>query len=231
MKKILVVDDEESILDLVSMLLKREGYEVLTADSGNKALDVINTNKPDLVVLDLMLPDIDGHEVCKRINEKWIIPIIMLTAKGETVDKVIGLELGADDYLTKPFDNRELLARIKALLRRVDKLTKDGEEKDIIDYLDLKIDFLNKTVTKKGWNVHLTPREFQLLEVLSRNAKRVYSRDELMEKAWGYDYSGDSRAVDIYITRLRKKIEDDPTNPKYINTIYGFGYQFGNNKV
>lgn len=224
MKKILVVDDEPAIRDLVQMVLAREGYQVLVAEDGQSALELVPVHKPDLIILDLMLPDISGHEVCKKISDHHQIPIIMLTAKHEVVDKVLGLEFGADDYITKPFDARELLARIKALLRRLSKTTDTG---DNITYEGLEINFAQKTVYKNKDLISLTPREFQLLEVLASNRRRTFSRDELMSLAWGYDYSGDSRAVDIHITRLRKKIEDDSSQPRYIVTVYGFGYRFG----
>ena len=222
-KKILVVDDEPAISDLLQLLLTREGYQVAVAADGRTAISLAETFKPDLIVLDLMLPDISGHEVCKQVDLRHI-PVIMLTAKNDIVDKVLGLELGADDYLTKPFDNRELLARIRALLRR---LSRDGPVGDVITVQGLQINLNNKTIYKGKKQVAVTPREFQLLELLAKNPRRVFSRDELMEKAWGYDYTGDSRSVDICITRLRKKIEDDSSRPKYIITVYGFGYQFG----
>lgn len=223
MKKILVVDDEPAIQDLVEMVLTREGYQVSVAPDGQRALALIRSFQPDLILLDLMLPDISGHEVCKKINAQYQIPIIMLTAKNDIVDKVLGLEFGADDYITKPFDNRELLARIKALLRRLNK----QHCSDSVNYQGLNINLTDKTVYKDNQLVSLTPREFQLLEVLATHPRRIFSRDELMSLAWGYDYSGDSRAVDINITRLRKKIEDDNTQPRYIVTVYGFGYRFG----
>lgn len=223
--KILVVDDEIAVLDLITMVLKREGYEVIAATSGQSALLKADSEEFDLILLDLMLPDMDGHDVCKKIRSSKDTPIIMITAKGDTIDKVLGLELGADDYITKPFDNRELLARIKALLRRSSK--ENTNRDDGISYLGLDISFSNKTVVKNNQSINLTPREFQLLEVLAKQPKKVFSREELMEKAWGYDYMGDSRAVDIYITRLRKKIEDNTNDPKYVKTVYGFGYRFG----
>ncbi len=224
MKKILVVDDEPAIRDLVQMVLTREGYRVTVAPDGQTALELLRSHKPDLIVLDLMLPDMSGHEVCKKITEQSQVPIIMLTAKHEVVDKVLGLEFGADDYITKPFDARELLARIKALLRRLTKQVDSGIN---ITHQGLEINLANKTVYKNGELISLTPREFQLLEVLATHRRRTFSRDDLMSLAWGYDYSGDSRAVDIHITRLRKKIEDDSSQPRYIVTVYGFGYRFG----
>ncbi|AEG59052.1 response regulator transcription factor [Desulforamulus ruminis] len=224
MKRILVVDDEPAIRDLVQMVLSREGYQVMTASDGQSALVAADAVKPDLIVLDLMLPDISGHEVCRKITEQYQTPVIMLTAKNDVVDKVLGLEFGADDYITKPFDARELLARVKALLRRLDK--RQGPQETIV-YKDLLINLMNKTVTKSQQSLSLTPKEFQLLEVLAAHPRRIFSRDELMTLAWGYDYTGDSRAVDIHITRLRKKIEDNTSQPQYIITVYGFGYRFG----
>lgn len=222
--KILVVDDEPAISDLLQMVLTREGYEVAVAADGRRAITLADSFKPDLIILDLMLPDTSGHEVCKKIDHENI-PIIMLTAKNDVVDKVLGLELGADDYITKPFDTRELLARIKALLRRLSR--SEPDDAHVINAQDLQINLTNKTIYKGEKQIAVTPREFQLLEFLAKNPKRVFSRDQLMEKAWGYDYTGDSRSVDICITRLRKKIEDNSSQPKYILTAYGFGYQFG----
>lgn len=223
MRKILVVDDEVSIRDLLEMVLIREGYTVEIAEDGKTALLMVDSFDPDLIILDLMLPDMDGHEVCRKITSEKQTPIIMLTAKNDIIDKVVGLELGADDYITKPFETRELLARIKSLLRRANK----HEEVEVIKHQDLEINLSNKTILKDKKPIALTPREFQLLEVLAKNPKRVYSRDELMSRAWGYEYVGDSRSVDICITRMRKKIEDDKNNPKHIITVYGFGYRFG----
>ena len=222
-KKILVVDDEPAISDLLQMVLTREGYAVAVAADGRRAVSLAESFQPDLIILDLMLPDISGHEVCKQIDHGHI-PVIMLTAKNDVVDKVLGLELGADDYLTKPFDARELLARIKALLRR---LSRGEPDANVITARDLRINLTNKTIYKGERQIAVTPREFQLLEFMAQNPKRVFSRDQLMDKAWGYDYTGDSRSIDICITRLRKKIEDDSSRPEYILTAYGFGYQFG----
>ncbi len=223
MKKILVVDDEPSLRDLVELVLKREKYEVATAVDGKTALELVESFKPDLILLDIMLPDMSGHEVCKLVNSTQKIPTIMVTAKHETIDKVLGLELGADDYVTKPFEIMELLARIKALLRRA---TKD-EEIDIITHLDLKIDFANMTVYKNKKEIILTAKEYQLIELMARNMKKTFSRDELLQRVWGYDYMGDSRVVDICIARLRKKVEENSSCPKHIVTVFGLGYRFG----
>ncbi len=225
MKKIMVVDDEPSLRDLVELILKKEKYEVATAADGKSALLLAESFKPDLILLDIMLPDMSGHEVCKQLCLNQGIPTIMLTAKHEVIDKVIGLELGADDYVTKPFETMELLARIKALLRRSSKDEKN--EVEAITHKGLKVDYSNMVVYKDGEEVSLTQKEFQLLELMSRSMKKTFSRDELLQKVWGYDYMGDSRVVDICIARLRKKIEDDSSSPVHIVTIFGMGYRFG----
>lgn len=222
MKKILVVDDEPSLRDLMELVLKREKYEVAAAEDGKSALCLVQEFKPDLILLDIMLPDMSGHEVCKQISAKKRIPTIMLTARQETIDKVLGLELGADDYVTKPFELMELLARIKALLRRSGK----EEEGESICHQDLKIDMANMTVSKGDREISLTAKEYQLLELMARNMKKTFSRDELLQKVWGYDYMGDSRVVDICIARLRKKIEADSSFPVHIVTVFGLGYRF-----
>ncbi len=223
MKKILVVDDEPSLRDLVELVLKREKYEVATAVDGKTALKLAESFNPDLILLDIMLPDMSGHEVCKQLNSTKRIPIIMVTARHETIDKVLGLELGADDYVTKPFEIMELLARIKALLRRASK----DEELDIITHLDLKVDLTNMTVFKNEKEIILTAKEYQLMELMARNMKKTFSRDELLQKVWGYDYMGDSRVVDICIARLRKKVEENSSYPKHIVTVFGLGYRLG----
>jgi len=225
MTKILVIDDEQSILDLIEMILKREQFQVAAASDGKSGLALFDSFHPDLVILDLMLPDTNGHELCKEITKRRKTPIIMLTAKNDIIDKVLGLELGADDYITKPFDNRELTARVKAVLRRLDKNVEDN--KNIIEHRGLTVDTENRNVLKNGNHVELTLKEYELLEVFVKNPRKVFSREELLLKAWGYDFAGDTRAVDICITRLRKKIEDDSGNPKHIITVYGFGYRFG----
>ena len=225
MVKVLVIDDEQAILDLLEMILKREQFQVAVANNGRTALALFDSFKPDIVILDLMLPDISGHDLCKEITKRRKTPIVMLTAKDDIVDKVLGLELGADDYITKPFDTRELIARVKAVLRRVEKY--DELPIKIVQHYDLTIDLENRIVKKNGINIELTLKEYELLEVFARNPQKVFSREELLQKAWGYDFMGDTRAVDICITRLRKKIEEDSSNPKHIITVYGFGYRFG----
>jgi DNA-binding response OmpR family regulator len=225
MHKILVVDDEYSILDLLEMILKREQFQVATASDGKSAMALFDSFQPDLVLLDLMLPDTNGHELCREMTSRRSVPIIMLTAKNDVIDKVLGLELGADDYITKPFDTRELVARIKAVLRRLEK--NEASDKKVLSHLDLAVNPEDRTVTKSGKPVELTLKEYELLEVLIKNPRKVFTREELLRKAWGYDFMGDTRAVDICVTRLRKKIEDDSSNPKHILTVYGFGYRFG----
>ncbi|MGI5927416.1 MAG: response regulator [Thermacetogeniaceae bacterium] len=225
MHKILVVDDERSILDLLEMILKKEQFQVATASDGKSAMALFDSFNPDLVLLDLMLPDINGHNLCREMTNKRRVPIIMLTAKNDIVDKVLGLELGADDYITKPFDTRELVARIKAVLRRLEK--NKADDRKILSHLDLVVDPENRTVTKAGNPIELTLKEYELLELLIKNPRKVFGREELLQRVWGYDYIGDTRAVDICVTRLRKKIEDDSSNPKHILTVYGFGYRFG----
>lgn len=225
MTRILVIDDEQSILDLVEMILKREGFQVAAAADGKSGLSLFDSFKPDLVILDLMLPDTNGHELCKEITKRRRTPIIMLTAKNDIIDKILGLELGADDYITKPFDTRELIARIKAVLRRLEK--NNGANEKITGSYELSVDLENRKVLKRGSYVELTLKEYELLEVFVVNPNKVFSREELLQRVWGYDFMGDSRVVDICITRLRKKIEDDSSNPKYIITVFGFGYRFG----
>ena len=225
MHKILVVDDERSILDLLEMILKKEQFQVATASDGKSAMALFDSFKPDLVLLDLMLPDINGHDLCRGMRKNRRDPIIMLTAKNDIVDKVLGLELGADDYITKPFDTRELVARIKAVLRRLQK--NEADDRKVLSHLDLVVDLENRTVTKAGKPVELTLKEYELLELLIKNPRKVFGREELLRQVWGYDYMGDTRAVDVCVTRLRKKIEDDSSNPKHILTVYGFGYRFG----
>ncbi|NMA66613.1 MAG: response regulator transcription factor [Clostridiaceae bacterium] len=228
MNKILLVDDERSILDLLEMILKREQFQVATALDGKSAMALFDSFNPDLVLLDLMLPDTNGHDLCRKMTNKRRVPIIMLTAKNDIVDKVLGLELGADDYITKPFDTRELVARIKAVLRRIEK--NEADDRKILSHLDLVVDLENRIVMKGGNTIELTLKEYELLEALIKNPRKVFGREELLQQVWGYDFMGDTRAVDICVTRLRKKIEDDSSNPKHILTVYGFGYQFGGTK-
>ena len=228
MAKILVVDDEASIVTMLAYNLKKEGYDVVTAEDGEVALEKFESEKPDLLLLDIMMPKMDGYEVCRKIREKSNVPIIMLTARADEVDKVVGLEMGADDYVTKPFGNRELIARVKANLRRSDIAPVTNNEKDGNNqvYGDLNIDFDRYEVTKRGEVINLTLREFELLTFLATQTPTIFTRENLLEKVWGYEYFGDVRAVDVTISRLRENIEDDPSKPKYIVTKRGVGYYF-----
>lgn len=228
MAKILVVDDEASIVTMLAYNLKKEGYDVVTAEDGEVALEKFESENPDLLLLDIMMPKMDGYEVCRKIREKSNVPIIMLTARADEVDKVVGLEMGADDYVTKPFGNRELIARVKANLRRSDIAPVKNNEKDGNNqvYGDLNIDFDRYEVTKRGEVINLTLREFELLTFLATQTPTIFTRENLLEKVWGYEYFGDVRAVDVTIRRLREKIEDDPSKPKYIVTKRGVGYYF-----
>ncbi|HOA79622.1 MAG TPA: response regulator YycF [Defluviitaleaceae bacterium] len=228
-QKILVVDDEKSIADIIAYNLQKEGYEVLVAYDGEEALDIIFSKDPDLILLDIMMPKIDGFQVCRKVREKKETPIVMLTARAEEVDKVLGLELGADDYVTKPFSVRELMARVKANLRRVavvEKEIKEEKSKNFIVHNNLKIDIEKYEVTKDGEVIELTLREFELLKFLARQKGQVFSREILLEKVWGYEYYGDIRTVDVTVRRLREKIEDDPSRAEYILTKRGVGYYF-----
>ncbi|WP_124726934.1 response regulator transcription factor [Staphylospora marina] len=227
-RKILVVDDEVSILKLVRFNLEKEGFEVESAQDGQTALDRAVRWKPDLVVLDWMLPGLDGLEVCRRLRqEKRHVPILMLTAKTEEFDKVLGLELGADDYMTKPFSPRELVARVKAILRRVEALKGEDKDRDrVIHVGELSIDPDGYVVTKNRKEVDLTPKEFELLHYMVSHRGKVLSRDQLLSAVWNYDFLGDSRIVDVHVSHLREKIEDDSRTPVYIKTVRGVGYKF-----
>ncbi len=220
---VLVVDDEKTLVKALTFNLQKEGFQVEAAYDGEEALQKVFSLKPDIVVLDLMLPEIDGFEVCRSIRKKLEVPIIMLTARSEDIDKVLGLELGADDYLTKPFNSRELVARIKAILRR--SAAYEEESKKQIQIGELHIDLLQHRIRLDGKEVNLTSKEFALLSFLTINAGNVYSREQLLEQVWGYDYYGDVRTVDVHIRHLREKIEADPGNPNLIITVWGTGYK------
>lgn len=225
-EKILVVDDEQSIVDLIKLELEFEGYRVETAFNGMEAVDKALSWLPDLIVLDIMLPKLNGFDVCKKLVPALNVPIILLTAKTDIVDKVLGLELGAEDYLTKPFDNRELLARIKARLRHTVPQQSDSEkpmEKDYLQNGPLIIRLEERIVTLDGKEVHLTPKEFDLLYLMASNPEHVFPREALLEKIWGYDYFGDTRTVDMHIQRIRRKIDNEPH--KFIQTVFGIGYK------
>jgi DNA-binding response OmpR family regulator len=222
-RKILVVDDDKKIVELVSLYLRRDGYGVLAAYDGREALELARLKQPDLVVLDLMLPELDGKDVCRLLRAESRVPIIMLTARSTDDDKLEGLDLGADDYVTKPFNPRELVARIRAVLRRV---APDEERPEDIRYGDLVISFVRHEVVLRGKAVNLTPTEFRLLEALAREPGRAFSRAELLDRAFGYDYEGLERTVDVHIMNLRRKIEADPARPGYVVTVPGVGYRF-----
>ena len=223
MDPILVVDDEEKIRSLVCLYLKREGYEVVEAENGRVALEKFHASSYSLVVLDLMMPEIDGWRVCREIRETSSLPIILLTARSEEFDRVLGFELGADDYLIKPFSTRELVARVKALLRR--STGKFGTASTELSYGLLTIDKEKHLVVVNNENISLTPREFELLDFLARNPRRVFSREQLMETVWGYDFYGDARTVDTHIKKLREKLAD-PQVKAMIATVWGVGYKF-----
>jgi len=230
--KVLVVEDEPTLLDTLEYNLNRQGYTVYTAIDGPTALKVARRERPDLVVLDLMLPGIDGVEVCRILRQEMIAPILMLTARDEEVDKIVGLEVGADDYMTKPFSMRELMARIKALLRRErlvrEELTTESEETDAkqLSFGDLVIDLSRREVLQEREPLQLKPREYDLLVFLARHRGMVLSRDLILERVWGWDYGGGSRTVDVHVHWLREKIEPDPKNPTRIVTMRGVGYRF-----
>jgi len=228
-EKILVVDDEPILLKGLKFSLEQEGYEVDTADEGKEAYAKILDNTYDAVILDLMLPGMDGLEICKKVREKSMVPILMLTAKDDDSSKVLGLEYGADDYITKPFNMLELKARIKAILRRV-QVSDQHMASNLMSVGDFNINTLGRKVTVNGQNVNLTAKEFDLLLLLMMNEERVYSREELLETIWGYEYFGDVRTVDVHIRRLREKIEENSSQPDYILTKWGVGYYFKNKK-
>ena len=227
MTKILIVEDEDSVLDPLELLLGKEGFSIETAKNGREALDKFWKVSPDLVLLDIMLPEVSGTEVCRQIRAKSNVPIIMLTAKDTEVDKVVGLELGADDYIVKPYSKAELVARIKAVLRRGagEHVTGDG---GVITVGPVTIDVDRHAVSIAGESISLPLKEFELLEFLVRNTGRVLTRTQLIDRVWGSDYFGDTKTLDVHIKRLRAKIEKDPANPVYIQTIRGLGYKFEN---
>ncbi|MBE7012984.1 MAG: response regulator transcription factor [Ruminococcaceae bacterium] len=225
-KTILVVEDEKPIAEILKVNLVKNGYNVLNAYDGEEAVNVALAAEPDLILLDVMLPKADGFSVCKKLRKTMSTPIIMLTARAEEVDKVLGLELGADDYITKPFSLRELMARVKANLRRTAIATADtGNEPLVLGELEINIE--RYEVKKRGEGIDLTYREFELLKYLATQRGKIFSREHLLNKVWDYEYVGDDRTVDVTIRRLREKIEDDPSNPVYILTKRSVGYYFG----
>jgi two-component system alkaline phosphatase synthesis response regulator PhoP len=232
MKKILVVDDEKDIVELLSYNLKKEGFSVIDAFDGESALSQVKNHRPDLIILDLMLPKMSGFDVCRNLRrnpETARIPMIMLTARGEEMDKIIGLEIGADDYVTKPFSVKELIARVRSLLRRAGELQKPSDQKEFA-HGGLKINYTSCSVSVNGKAVNLSPTELKLLFFLSRNPGRVYSRNQIIDHVWGDETFITDRAVDVHIRRLRSQIEKDIENPQYILTVRGFGYKFADPK-
>ena len=228
MQKIAIIEDEKAISDIIKYNLEKEGYQVFTAYDGEEGVKLIETVDPNLILLDIMMPKMDGLQVCKKVRQTKNTPIIMLTAKAEEIDKVVGLELGADDYMTKPFGMRELIARIKANLRRMQPINGEGggEANSVVEEGGLMIDLVKYEVSKNGGIIELTLREFELLKFLVTQKGKVFSRETLLEKVWGYEYYGDVRTVDVTIRRLREKIEDDPSKASFVLTKRGVGYYF-----
>ena len=225
-KRVLVVDDEKLIVKGIRFSLEQEGMEVSCAYDGEEALNMAKENEYDIILLDIMLPKMNGLEVCQQIREFSSVPIVMLTAKGEDMDKILGLEYGADDYITKPFNILEVKARIKAIMRRASKAEPKEEKAKVVQVGDLKLDCESRRVFIGQKEVNLTAKEFDVLELLVYNPNKVYSRENLLNIVWGYEYPGDVRTVDVHIRRLREKIETNPSDPKYVHTKWGVGYYF-----
>ena len=225
-KKVLVVDDEKLIVKGIRFSLEQDGMEVDCAYDGEEALNLAKANKYDMILLDIMLPKMDGFEVCQAIREFSDMPIVMLTAKGDDMDKILGLEYGADDYITKPFNILEVKARIKAIMRRTDRTREKAETDSVIEKKDLRLDCDSRRLFILGNEVNLTAKEFDLLEILVRNENKVYSRENLLDMVWGKDYPGDVRTGDVHVRRLREKIEANPSEPKYVHTKWGVGYYY-----
>ncbi|EAH0191534.1 response regulator YycF [Listeria monocytogenes] len=230
-KKILVVDDEKPIANIVKFNLNKEGFDVYCAYDGDEALELVEEVQPDLILLDIMLPGRDGIEVCREVRKKYDMPIIMVTAKDSEIDKVIGLELGADDYVTKPFSNRELIARVKANLRRHSQVSSNAAEEEENSELEIGSLIIHPdayVASKRGETIELTHREFELLHYLAKHMGQVMTREHLLQTVWGYDYFGDVRTVDVTVRRLREKIEDNPSHPAWLVTRRGVGYYLRN---
>ena len=225
-QRVLVVDDEKLIVKGIRFSLEQEGMEVDCAYDGEEAVQKAKENEYDIILLDVMLPKLDGFEVCQQIREFSSVPVIMLTAKGDDMDKILGLEYGADDYVTKPFNILEVKARIKAIIRRTKKKAPEKENRKVVEKGDLHLDCDSRRLNIGGKEINLTAKEFDLLELMALNPNKVYSRDHLLNAVWGYDYPGDVRTVDVHIRRLREKIEANPSEPKYVHTKWGVGYYF-----
>jgi two-component system response regulator RegX3 len=224
MPKVLVVEDEQSLREPLVFMLEKEGYEVIEAENGQVAIEKFESLGADIILLDLMMPKLDGNQVCKQIRLSSNVPIIMLTAKDAEVDKVVGLEIGADDYVTKPYSTRELLARMKAVLRR--KIEPSVEADSVLVAGELRLDSDRHQVTLSGKPIALPLKEFELLELLMENVNRVLTRGQIIDRVWGANYFGDTKTLDVHIKRLRSKIEEDPARPRYIQTVRGLGYKF-----
>jgi two-component system OmpR family response regulator len=224
--KVLIVEDDTNLLETLKYNLRKEGYDVVTASDGEQAIEVARREKPNLIILDIMLPKMNGFEVCRVLRKEMTVPILMLTAKADETDKIVGLEIGADDYMTKPFSMRELLARVRAMLRRT-KMAEapSSDEPALLKIGNLEVDIARHRASLSGAALELSPKEFDLLAFLTRNKGLVFSREQLLEKVWGYDYAGDSRTVDVHIRWLRQKIEVDPSYPMYLVTVRGTGYK------
>ncbi len=225
-QRILIVDDDNNIAELISLYLTKECFDTMIVNDGESAISAVETFNPDLMLLDLMLPGIDGYQVCREVRSHSTLPIIMLSAKGEVFDKVLGLELGADDYMEKPFDSKELVARVKAVLRRYQTASPVGKTDDIkcVEYPELTINQTNYSVVYKGEQIEMPPKELELLYFLASSPNHVFTREQLLDQIWGYEYAGDTRTVDVHIKRLREKIRD--TDHWRISTIWGIGYKF-----
>lgn len=221
-QKILIVDDDMHIAELVSLYVEKEGYETKEVYDGREAVQMVSAFQPDLVLLDLMLPGMDGYQVCAEIRKTSRVPVIMLTAKGETFDKVLGLELGADDYIVKPFDPKELVARVKAVLRRYEPQQEEG---DVLRFPNLEINLSNYSVTYHGKGLEFPPKEFELLFYLAKHPNRVFTREQLLDQIWGYEYVGDTRTVDVHVKRIREKLNQE--DEWGIRTVWSVGYKFG----
>lgn len=227
-QKVLVVDDEKLIVKGIRFSLEQDGFEVDSAYDGEEALEMARANDYDIILLDVMLPKLDGFEVCQQIRDFSSVPIIMLTAKGDDMDKILGLEYGADDYVTKPFNILEVKARLKAIMRRARQKDVQPKTAKVIETGDLKMDCESRRVYIAGKEINLTVKEFDVLELLAFNPNKVYSRESLLNLVWGYEYPGDVRTVDVHIRRLREKIEANPSEPQYVHTKWGVGYYFQN---
>ncbi|WP_044338220.1 response regulator transcription factor [Rossellomorea aquimaris] len=224
--KVLLVDDEENIVDVCARYLMREGYEVSTASNGKEAIQLYNTFQPDIVILDIMMPEMDGWQAAETIREDSDTPIIMLTALGQEKDRIYGLTIGADDYVTKPFSPRELLLRVKNVLRRTYSTPKREAEREVLKWKDLHIDLDKRKVVVAGKEIDMTLKEFDLLTLLAGHPSQVFSKSQLLETLWGYEYLGDANTINVHIRRLREKIEVDPSEPQWIKTVWGIGYKF-----